>query len=176
MRFPISLFHFCCLAVLCSCGQIAANAQAPSLLTDNSEPVRASMRISKATAAPGDSFEVTVQARIAKGYHVYGSGGSNAPFVVTSVEMTLPKGLQSEGDWTVPKPVRAPDGAMIYTNSVQFRQTLKVKPDAPIKTLNLTADLHYQACNDKECFPPTSLELESALTILATNAAPALPR
>jgi DsbC/DsbD-like thiol-disulfide interchange protein len=151
-----------------------ALAQDSHFLSTDAEPVRAYIKLSKKEAAPGDNFDVTVQVRIAKGYHIYGAGSTNAPFIVTSLDLPLPKGIQAAGDWIAPKPVRAKDGAMIYTNLIQFQRALKVKSDAPVKPLTLSVELHFQACDEKMCYPPNSLALETSLLVKTTNNPPAM--
>ena len=130
-----------------------------------SEPVKAGMGASRSELAAGDSFELAVEIRIAGGYHIYAATPTNAPFIPASLELTLPPGIRTDGDWVRPKATLARDGAMIYADSVWFRRSLRVQPDALIGKFAINTKLKYQACNDELCFPPATIGLETALTV-----------
>jgi DsbC/DsbD-like thiol-disulfide interchange protein len=151
-------------------------AQSGSADPAGGDPVHATMKLSRKEAAPGDALSLVVQVRIDKGYHLYSATGANSPFIPTTVELTLPKGVEAAGDWTPPKPFASKDGTMIYTNLVTFRRALKVKADAPAKTLTISGELHFQACDEKTCFPPNTLELEATVQVAGKTNTLATPK
>lgn len=145
---------------------LAAHGQG-GLFQSELKPVRATIKASQNEAAPGDSFDVVVQVRMSRNFHIYAGNDTNSPNIPTTVNLTLPNGLKPTGEWTnSPAAVQSKDGPLIYTNAVAFHRMVKVSADAPRQTINLSVALRYQACDDNECFPPETLTLETPITIV----------
>ena len=145
---------------------LAAHGQG-GLFQSELKPVRATLKASQKEAAPGDSFDLVVQIRMTRNFHIYGGNDTNSPNIPTTVNLTLPKGLTPAGEWTnAPTAVKSKDGPLIYTNAVAFHHMVNVSPNAPHQALNISVALRYQACDDNECFPPETLTLETPITIV----------
>jgi hypothetical protein len=134
---------------------------------DVETPVTAGMRVVPAQDGRGILFEVEIRARIAPSYHIYATNETRGPFAPVSVKLTLPQGVEAQGDWIASKPVRAKDDRLIYTNSVVLRHSLRVVSNAPTKTLSIKAELRFQACSDDFCWPPRTIEISAPLTVVA---------
>ena len=117
------------------------------------EPVQAAMQSSVESAAPGEKFEVLVQARIFSGFHIYGLDPKVAPFIPTALKLTLPDGLEAAGDWKGPNAEQDKAGVEIYTGTAVFRRALQVRAGAAPKKCSLGVELEYQVCNDEMCYP-----------------------
>ena len=94
------------------------------------DPVRAAMKSSTDSVKAGEPFELIISVRIAYGYHIYGLDAMVPPFVPTGIKLTLPQGIEANGEWVVPTPRKDKAGDAIYTESVLFRRALKARPEA----------------------------------------------
>jgi hypothetical protein len=130
----------------------------------SSKPVTAKMRANAKVVARGGALQLTVRLRVAGGHHILPMK-TPEPFIPTTLKLAPPDGLETGGDWLTPEPQTAADGARIYTVAVEFRRTLKVRPDAPVGTVTAAVELRYQACTDELCWPPESIPLSTTLTV-----------
>jgi DsbC/DsbD-like thiol-disulfide interchange protein len=106
-------------------------------------------------AVPGKITELRISVTLEKGYHVY-SAATKDPYIPTKVVVTAPAGYKvGAPKFPVAKTVtigseklQGYDGTFVITVPVTVpakaagKQTLGVK-------------LHYQACNDTACLPPS---------------------
>jgi len=54
---------------------------------------------------------------------------------------------------------------LVWSGTITITSRFAVAPDAPAGTTRLAGKLRYQACNDKACFPPKTLEMTVPVTI-----------
>jgi hypothetical protein len=132
------------------------------------EPVEVAMQLSTDSVTPGGQFDVTVQARVLAGFHIYGMDPKVSPFIPTSLKLTLPEGLESTSDWSRPIPERDKDGVEIYTDAAVFRKTLKAAAPAE-KKYSIAVELEYQVCNNEMCYPPKKVELQATVETAAAR-------
>jgi hypothetical protein len=129
------------------------------------EPVTARMDASRQTLSAGDAFELVVRARIIGGSHIYPLNQAEKPFVPTTLQLTLPNGVEVAGDWQASEPSRAKGGEKVYTGSVVFRRQLKIGSAAAMGRLSLKGELQYQVCTAEVCWPPKTISLSTAITL-----------
>ena len=129
------------------------------------EPVTAAIKLSADKVARGDRFEAQVRIRVFSGFHIYGMNTNVAPFIPTTLTLTLPNGIQEAGEWSGPAPAAAKDGAPLYRDTLEFKRSLRVLSIAPERKLSIGAELRYQARNDQICFPPKSIVLQAPVTV-----------
>jgi hypothetical protein len=139
---------------------------APFVPTEPSsrQPVTAVMK-SAPNVMAGQAFEILVRVAIAGAHHLYASNASGQPFIPTTVELTLPRGVEALGDWIGPEPTRRRNGELVYTDSALFRRQLKVGANVPAGPLSIKGELHYQACTEELCWPPRSIPLSSLIHV-----------
>lgn len=129
------------------------------------EPVTARMDASRKTLGAGEAFELLVRVRIIGGSHIYPLNQAEKPFVPTTLQLTLPSGIEVTGDWLAPEPSRAKGGEKVYTEAVVFRRPLKIRSAAATGRVSLKGELHYQVCTAEVCWPPKTISLSTAITI-----------
>ena len=61
-------------------------------------------------------------------------------------------------------------GARVLVAAGAARATVVAQADAPLGTQNIPLKLHYQACNNKVCLPPTTLDVNAQVTVVPTSA------
>jgi len=156
----MNLKNFFASASLGAFAAIAASAQAPGVLSI-SDPVR--LTVPRA----GEAAQ-TLKLQLKPGYHV----NSNAPneeyliplrltwdsAAVETVAVQYPKPLAEKVDFS-DKPLS------VYTGNFEivtrFRRAAKASPGPGF----LNGKLRYQACNDKMCLPPKTIEVKVPLLV-----------
>lgn len=78
------------------------------------------------------------------------------PFEV--VETRFPKPSQESYPFST-KPLS------VYSGELAVETVLKVPANAPAGSSNLTGKLRYQACNDKMCLPPKTVDVQIPLKV-----------
>jgi thiol:disulfide interchange protein DsbD len=117
--------------------------------------------------APGASSTLIIDATVDAGWHINSNHPSNADYIPTKVETTLPSGV-SAGDVQYPaaektKLAFSSEELSVFTGSVVFRVPLQSQSAlAPNESVTVTLD--YQACNNNECLAPTSISKTVALS------------
>ena len=122
--------------------------------------------------AAGASSTLIVDAAIDSGWHINSNHPSNADYIPTQVEVTLPSGV-SAGEVQYPAAQKAKlafssEELSVFTGAVEFRIPLKAATIAPNDTA--IVKVNYQACNNNECLAPTSIAKSIALTTSGASA------
>ncbi len=110
--------------------------------------------------APGMTSTLIIDATVDTGWHINSNHPSNADYIPTRINLTLPKGVSaSEVQYPAAEKTRlafSSEELSVFTGDVQFRVPLK--SDAGVSaTDSLTVTLDYQACNNNQCLAPTSI-------------------
>jgi thiol:disulfide interchange protein DsbD len=134
------------------------------------DPVAWTLSSDVSKAAPGATIPLQLTAKIDDGWHIY-SVTTPAP---RNVKVTL-------GDVAAhvfqPKPERKYDEVLgenvdFYEKSAVFLVPFELKKDAAAGPLEITAQVHYAACDAKRCLPPKTKTVSFTLAVDA--AAPAV--
>lgn len=98
-----------------------------------------------------DKRYVCVSFKMQPGYHIYAEESRNTPFVVTSLTIECPSGIQAVGPFLKPAGVllEGTEEVMVYEGKVQFFQEITGVSREPVR-----CKLTYQCCNDLICMPP----------------------
>jgi Disulphide bond corrector protein DsbC len=132
------------------------------------EPVVASLSVEPARAKPGDSVAVTVTLKLARDWHINAVSDTREFAIPTKLEIKLPSGIATAGEWDIPKPdVALADSGPVYTGEIRFTRSLKVDSSAQAGKLELVCKVSYQACDEHRCLRPTSKTVQMPLEIQA---------
>jgi DsbC/DsbD-like thiol-disulfide interchange protein len=138
--------------------------------------VRLSITQSDRVAAPGNQITLVAEVKLAAGVHVY------APEVQGYKPIALT--IEPSTEFTL-EPVSYPKPRVLYLDAIreqvpvfegQFRitQDLRVTTNRdflrslPVegKSMTIAGELHYQACDERTCYPPTSEPVKWQLQVL----------
>lgn len=143
-----------------------ANAPRPAA-TPAAEVVTATA--SETTVAAGGEGEAEIRLDIADGFHVNANPPSDKFYVGTEVE------TQAEGGITPGRPVYPPaitqkfgfseKPLLVYEGETVIKLPLKAEGAAEKGRRILRARVRVQPCNDRECFPPRTLETDIPVTV-----------
>jgi len=127
--------------------------------------------------APGRSEVLTLELVVGPGWHIQSHSPSKSELISTEVVVTTTSG-SIEG-------LRYPDGTeetfsfadrplRVYEGVVRFPFALTLSPEAAGKAA-VTAVVTYQACDDRQCFPPGRIAARTELVVSGDPAAPPAP-
>jgi DsbC/DsbD-like thiol-disulfide interchange protein len=121
-------------------------------------------------ARPGDVVTLAVRFRTALGWHFFavGDDGHAGPVLPTTLNLDLPAGATTDGDWELPEPdiYDGPTGrGRGYDGDVTFRRRITIDQSQSPGVLTLPLTVGYQACNDSLCVRPAPAELRPTLDI-----------
>jgi len=140
-----------------------AEVSAPEPSTQ--QPVTATMTIQPESLSVGETAEMLVSVRIEPAHYVHAIKNRGEPWSPLAVKLTLPDEVEALGDWEFPKPEVGHGAAMVYRNSVLLRRALRIRRQPSARTLRISGELRYQACNEELCWPPRTLPLSATFSI-----------
>jgi len=137
------------------------------LLLSQAASVLSVAPLEKARVQRSSEFTEKLTVDVKPGFHV----NSNAPEdeYLIPLKLTWTGPLQSE-TVTYPKAERIKSAfsekpVPVFTGKFEIVSKLKVPPNAPTGPNLATAKLRYQACNDRECLPPKTVDVNLSLDI-----------
>ena len=148
---------------------LMAGALAQDGLTPKT-PIVTVLSAEPVAVAPGGSVRVELRFRVTPGYHINSSKPRSEFLIPTRLKMSPPAGL-------TPGTVVYPEGTdltfafspkeklNVYAGEFIVRAELRAPASAPAGSYKVPAELRYQACNDRACFPPMKLPVEFEVTV-----------
>ena len=122
--------------------------------------------------APGREFDAVISVAIQEGWHIYANPTGAAELKPTTLRLAP----ASERSATLVS-VKYPPGAAkvlgsigtekvaLYEGTVELTARIRLAPDAKPGPIPLKLKLSYQACNDRLCLAPASLEIPLEVTV-----------
>lgn len=111
----------------------------------------------------GVTANVKVTATLSDGFHL----NSHTPAEDFLIPLTLKwvAGPVEQGEVAYPKPqmVKVPfqeKPLSVLTGKFELVTPFKIPANASVGLVTVTGKLRYQACNDKSCFPPKTLDVK----------------
>jgi uncharacterized protein len=152
--------------------QTAGSRAVPGVLVGRGSKervVEAQLLLPSGPTRPGGALEIPVVLEVRKGWHVNSSKPTLDYLIPTKLAFTPNDAIVVDG-------VDYPDGAMVklqfaeeplsvYEDRVTLRARLHVTPKTPAGSIDAVARLSYQACSEKACLAPESVEFRSTLAV-----------
>ena len=112
------------------------------------------------------TLDLTVQVK--QGFHVNSTTPTDEYLI--PLRLTFTEGAVQVADITFPKPKMqtfefANKPMSVYEGDIRTSAKLKVPASAPAGIQTLVGKLRYQACNDRMCLPPRTLEIKVPVEI-----------
>jgi DsbC/DsbD-like thiol-disulfide interchange protein len=145
-----------------------ADSQMPS----GRDVVSPAAYVSMEPAARGSEFKIAVVLTIRDGFHINARQASASYLIPTDVKADPPPGFKL-GEVSYPKGELhtfpfSKQPLNVYQGKAVVRIPVTVLGNAPLGAQQIPLKLHYQACNNEVCLPPTTLNLDATVTIAAT--------
>lgn len=164
MKRRISILVLCCFIAGCAkapenSGGTNSAAEGPAIRSV--DVVQA--RPEEATLMSGESGEALVRLQITNGYHVNANPPSFPYLKATELEITPADGIAVEF-MTYPDPLTrkfsfSEKPLAVYEGETILKARLKADKTAKPGKHNLSAKLRVQACDDKVCYAPGTLDV-----------------
>lgn len=122
------------------------------------------------SAAPGTPFTLVVTVTIDKDYHIQGNNAKD-PYIPTVVTIGPVKGV-TIGKIVYPPAVKKEfSGELlpVYEKKVEIKATLTADKGVKPGKITLPVSVKYQGCNDKVCYPPSTLKAEATVEVTASG-------
>jgi len=153
------------LAAICALGtRRVARAQESAMPQSAASVVKTKVYTSLDPVPRGKEFQVAVVVDIQNGYHMNSHKPLDSYLIPTTVTPQLPAGITLAD--TVYPPGKnlkfpfSPDKPLnVYTERVTLRLRLSAGDSAVLGDASIPVTLRYQACNDRACFPPRTIEI-----------------
>jgi hypothetical protein len=118
---------------------------------------------SKVTGQRNATVQAKIPVSVKAGYHV-NSNMPNDEYLIPLKLTWKSTGALEGGQVTYPKPVQekyefSEKPLSVYTGNFELVANFKVAANAPAGPGIAVGQLHYQACNDRACFPPKTIEV-----------------
>jgi len=107
------------------------------------------------------SVETKIPLSVQSGYHVQSDKPSEEYLIPLKLTWTSPGALQPQ-KVTYPKPTMQKVGDQslsVFTGNFDLTVSFKVAGNAQAGPGSAAGKLRYQACNDRACFPPKTLDV-----------------
>lgn len=124
--------------------------------------------------AAGTSFDGSITLRIKAGYHINAQKPTEDYLIGTSVKMSPPAGI------TVTKTAYpsarfakfsfAEEPLAVYEATVKITVTMKIDAATAAGPLSVPGKLTFQACNDSQCLPPSTVDISIPVEVSAAAA------
>jgi DsbC/DsbD-like thiol-disulfide interchange protein len=119
---------------------------------------------------PGRTVAITVQADIAKGWHIYSLNQKPGGPIPLRIELIGGPDVTLRGLISAPKPERTFDKNFgieteLYSGSPRFTIPVGVAGKSPTGIQKFQIGARYQVCSDKVCLPPRTDKLEATIRI-----------
>ena len=156
------------LLVLCCLGLACAKAPTNNTTNANEPPAINSVDVVKAnpqgvTIAAGESGEAVVKLQITNGYHVNANPPTFSYLIPTQLELAPADGITVEfvtyPDALTKKFSFSEKPLAVYEGETTLKARLKADKTTKPGTHNLSAKLRVQACDDKVCYAPGTIDL-----------------
>ncbi|HEX2255058.1 MAG TPA: thioredoxin family protein [Thermoanaerobaculia bacterium] len=134
-------------------------------------PQRAELAVhlDRSAYAPGEEARLAAVLEIDRGWHVNAHQPTYEYLIPTELTLTLPDGW-GEPELTYPEAVRrafsfAADPLDVYEGRAMLLATVTVPAAAAAGSVPVLAAVRYQACDDRSCLPPVTVERELELVV-----------
>ncbi|MGA3125131.1 MAG: protein-disulfide reductase DsbD domain-containing protein [Candidatus Korobacteraceae bacterium] len=154
----MKLSHLAALALL------AVSAPATAL-AQGSSPALTVAPIDTVVVTRGGKAVLNIELQVNKGFHVNSNKPNDELLLPTVVHLNPPQGIMivniqyPEGE-QLALPFMGNDKLSVYTGSFAITAAVRVPKSAMPGTLRVHGEVKYQACDNRQCFPPKTTPLE----------------
>jgi len=175
--FAPGVFSLMCVPAVLAALMLAlvASPRLPAQMPSGKDVVAPTAYVSLDPAGRGSTAQVAVVMKIRPGFHVNAREKSAEYLIATDLKSNLPAGF-SAGDVIYPKGklekfAFSKTPLNVYQDTVVLKMPLSVLASAPTGEQHIPLKLRYQACNQEVCLPPTTLDVDAVVNVVASASA-----
>lgn len=154
-----------CSLLLLLCVGVVAPIAAQTALDPGKRPMVTLAPVRTVQVVAGRSTEVKLNFRVRSGLHINSSEPGSDLLIPAKLSLKVPNDIFA-GGITYPEGKRmtfefAPDEPLsVYEGPFTITARIRAASAASRGTVRVRGELSYQACDDKVCYPPTTLPVE----------------
>ena len=157
------------------CAAMIAAAAAGGRAQKPASVVSAKLLLATTAVRPGETAKLAAVAKIASGFHINDHHPSEEYLIPTELKLN-PSDQISVEKLVYPKgeAVKFPFSdtpLSVYQGTLTVGALLKFVRSMPAGDLTLSGKFSYQACNDHECLPPTSVPVSITIQVVKPGTA-----
>jgi DsbC/DsbD-like thiol-disulfide interchange protein len=152
----MKLSHLVASSLLVLCAAAAAQ---------NSSPSVAVAPIGTIVVVRGGKAPLDIAMQVNKRFHINSNKPNDELLMPTVVHLDPPQGIMivnihyPAGE-QLSLPFMGKDTLSVYSGSFEVTAEVRVQRSAALGTLRVHGDVKYQACDNRQCFPPKTAPLE----------------
>lgn len=128
-----------------------------------------------APVTPGATFTATVTLDIRPGYHINAQKPTEEFLIGTSLTLTPPAGLSvAKTGYPAAEYAKfsfSEEPLAVYEGTARITVTMKADADAAAGKVAVPGRVRFQACNDEQCLPPSTVDVSFDVEVGAAAAA-----
>ena len=134
-------------------------------LAQGSSPLVTVAPIDTIVVARGGTAPLNIALRVNPGFHVNSNKPNDELLLPTVVHLNPPQGIMivnihyPDGE-QLALPFMDKDTLSVYSGSFNVTADLRIQKSAGLGTLRVHGEVKYQACNNRQCYPPKTTPLE----------------
>jgi uncharacterized protein len=135
----------------------------PASIRAQSSPTLNVMPPDQVTAKRGSTVTVKVSAGLSDGFHLNSNTPQESYLIPLTLKWTDGALVSPEVHYPAPQMLKVPFSEKplsVLTGKFEITTKFKVPPTAPEGPSTIAGKLRYQACNDKSCFAPKTLDVK----------------
>jgi DsbC/DsbD-like thiol-disulfide interchange protein len=133
-------------------------------LAQSSGPLVTVAPVDPVVVAPGGKTDLALQLRVSRGFHINSNKPTDDLLIPTTVHLSPPQGVMIVN-------IAYPDGQLlalpflseklnVYNGDFQVTAQVRVPSSTPLGTQRVHGEVKYQACDNRQCYPPKSTPFE----------------
>lgn len=115
------------------------------------------------TAKRGGTATVKVSAALTEGFHLNSHTPQESYLIPLTLKWTEGALASPEINYPAPRMLKVPFSSKplsVLEGKFEIATKFKIPADAPVGPSTVVGKLRYQACNDRSCFAPKTLEVK----------------
>lgn len=134
-------------------------------LAQGSSPTVSVAPIGTIVVVRGGKAPLNIALRVNRGFHVNSNKPNDELLLPTVVHLNPPQGIMilniqyPEGE-QLSLPFMGKDALSVYSGTFAVNAEVRIPKASPLGTLRVHGEVKYQACDNRQCFPPKSTPLE----------------
>ena len=133
-------------------------------------PIVTIMPPKQVTVAKGQTVQLSVRAKIKKGFHIQANPAAEEFLIPTTLSIQANEGIVPGNPVYPPgQPYRlngSTEDLLTYEDEVEISFPVKVLDSAPFGNANLTGGLRFQPCDDRKCLFPRTIPVTIPVIIV----------
>lgn len=138
---------------------------ASAAMAQGSSPSVTVAPIGTVVVARGSKAPLNIELQVNRGFHVNSNKPNDELLLPTVVHLNPPQGIMivntqyPEGE-QLALPFMGKDKLNVYSGNFAVTADVRIPQSAALGTLRVHGDVKYQACDNRQCFPPKTTPLE----------------